>query len=85
MYYLQTLPVDTTLPVTELAAERGGSFEVDEVHEKERDCIERMIAHCKATDAWYRNGAQKGQFGNPLALGNCIIYLCLQALQLHFM
>ena len=79
MYYLQTLPVDTTLPVTELAAERVGLFEVDEVHEKERDHIERMIAHCKATDTWYRNSANKGQFGNPLALGNYIFYSCLQA------
>ena len=26
------IAVDTTLLVTELAAERGGSFEVDEVH-----------------------------------------------------
>ena len=78
MYYLQTLPVDTTLPKTELAAERGGSFEVDEVHEKKRDHIERMIAHCKATDVWYRNGANKGQFGNPLTLGNYIFYSCLQ-------
>ena len=79
LYYLQTLPVDTTLPVTELAAERGGSFEVDEVHEKERDRLERMIAHYKATDMWYRNGAKKGQFGDPLTLGNYIFYLCLQA------
>ena len=73
------MPVDTTLPVTECASERGGLFEVDEVHEKERDHIERMIAHCKATEAWYRNGANKGQFGNPLTLGNHIFYSCLQA------
>ena len=79
MYYLQTLPVDTTLPITELAAERDGSFEVDEVCEKEKDHIERMIAHCKSTDTWYRNGAQIGQFGNPLALDNYILYSCLQA------
>ena len=73
------MPVNTTLPVTELAAERGGSFEVDEVHEKERDFIEKMIAHCKATDVWYRNGAKKGQFSDPLTLGNYIFYLYLQA------
>ena len=68
---MQTLPVDTTLPVAQLATALRGqlsSFEMASVNEKEKDTIDQMIQHCKATDAWYRAGANKGDFGNSLAL-----------------
>ena len=65
------MPVDTTLPVAQLATARSeqlSSFEMASVNEKERDRIDWMIQHCKATDAWYQAGANKGDFGDPLAI-----------------